>query len=154
MQNYGLEWSIFGSLDESEFTSIEQRIKEIGFRDEVLGGRKGQEQGEKKEKSGLKLADFVGGKQVDGIAFRFMDYLELLDWTGRAVREDKSGFVAGNEPKILEKLGICSDIWFKTVAQYSDSFYSHIGSESQLQAICRDSNQKWLAGMRSCRQLF
>ena len=149
---------ISSSLDESEFTSIEQRIKAIGFRAEVLGGREDQEnkklaQGNE-EKSGLKLADFVGGKQVDGIAFRFMDYLELVDWTGRAVREDKSGFIAENEPKILEKLGVCSDIWFKTVAQYSDSFYSHIGSESQLQVICQDSNKKWLAGMRSCRQLF
>lgn len=79
---------------------------------------------------------------------------ELLDWTGRAVREDKSGYISEKEPEILEKLGIDSDTWLKTVAQYSDSFYSHIGSEAQLQAICQDSDQKWLAGMRRCRQLF
>ena len=72
----------------------------------------------------------------------------------RAARDDKTGYIPETEPKILEKLGIDSDIWFKTVAQYSERFYSHIGSESQLQAICQDSDKKWLAGMRSCRQLF
>ena len=102
----------------------------------------------------VKLADFVGGRQVDGIPYRFMDYLELVDWTGRAVRDDKAGYIPEKEPRILEKLGIDSAIWFKTVGLYSDSFYSHLGSESQLQAICQDSDKKWLAGMRSCRQLF
>jgi len=130
------------SLVESEFTSIAERVRE----------EKDQEQGQ--ERKLLKLADFVGSQQVDGIAYRFVDYLELVDWTGRAVRDDKTGYIPETEPKILEKLGIDSVIWFKMVAQYSDSFYSHIGSESQLQAICQDSDQKWLAGMRSCRQLF
>ena len=48
----------------------------------------------------MNLADFVGGKQVDGIAYRFMDYLELVDWTDRAVRDDKSGFISENESYI------------------------------------------------------
>lgn len=29
----------------------------------------------------------------EGLPFRFKDYLELVDWTGRIVREDKSGSI-------------------------------------------------------------
>jgi hypothetical protein len=65
-----------------------------------------------------------------------------------------AGYFSETEPKILEKLGIDSDIWLKTVAQYSESFYSHIGSESQLQAICQGADKKWPAGMRSCQHMI
>jgi len=54
----------------------------------------------------------VGGKQVDGIPYSLMDYLELVDWTGRAIRDDKKGFISNSEPKILDKLGFTADIWF------------------------------------------
>ena len=42
----------------------------------------------------VKLVDFIGDErkgQPEGIAFSFSDYLELVDWTGRAIRDDKIG---------------------------------------------------------------
>jgi len=96
----------------------------------------------------------VGGKQVDGIPYFLMDYLELVDWTGRIIRDDKKDFISGSEPKILEKLGFTADIWLKSVSQFSDHFYSHIGSGDQLKAVCKNSKVNWLAGMKSCRQLY
>jgi len=82
------------------------------------------------------------------------DYLELVDWTGRIIRDDKKGFISGSEPKILEKLGFTADIWLKSVSQFSDHFYSHIGSGDQLKAVCKNSKVNWLAGMKSCQQLY
>jgi len=40
------------------------------------------------------------------VPFAFGDYLELVDWTGRALREDKPGYIKAREPKILARLGI------------------------------------------------
>ena len=36
----------------------------------------------------------------------FDDYLELVDTTGRVIREDKRGYIPGETPQILERLNI------------------------------------------------
>ena len=49
----------------------------------------------------VKLIDFIGHEhknQPEGIAFSFSDYMELVDWTGRAVRDDKTGAIAESLP--------------------------------------------------------
>jgi len=90
----------------------------------------------------------------DGIPYLLMDYLELVDWTGRAVRDDKKGHIPSSVPKIFDKLGFTADIWFKSVNQFSEHLYSHIGSPDQLKAACEQSDKKWLAGVRKSRQLY
>ncbi len=159
------------SLDESEFTSIEQRVKEIVLSPEslVISRKKGQKikdnplspplkNGEvKRQKKGevfFKLADFVGGFDKEGIPYRFVDYLELVDWSGRAIRDDKTGYIDQKEPKILDKIGFTPDIWFKSMKQFSEHSYSHIGSEDQLRAICEDIGNKWMAGVKNSRILY
>ena len=140
------------SLDESEFTSIEQRIRDFGVKCEVLGVREEQEL--KAEKKLLKLADFVGGKQVDGIPYLFKDYLELADWTGRATRDDKRGYISEKEPKIISKLGIDVEKWLDTVKEYSEHYHAFVGSEKQLKEVCVTTGKKWLSGMKSSRLLY
>jgi hypothetical protein len=36
----------------------------------------------------------------------FSDYLELVNWTGRAIREDKRDFIPADVPPILTRLGV------------------------------------------------
>jgi len=102
----------------------------------------------------IKLADFVGSQDKDGIPYRLMDYLELVDWTGRAIIEGKTGYIDAKESKILEKLGFTTEVWLKSYHQYSDHLYSHIGSPEQLKAVCEQCDKKWLAGVRKSRQLY
>lgn len=55
------------------------------------------------------LADFVGYKnpgRTHGLPFRLIDYLQLLDWLGRQVREDKCGRIAKHQPEILQRLSL------------------------------------------------
>ncbi|MDW6005215.1 transposase [Vibrio mangrovi] len=55
------------------------------------------------------LANFMGcahqGKQY-GIPFRLMDYIELVDWLGRQIREGKQGYINQRQPNILTRLSI------------------------------------------------
>jgi hypothetical protein len=44
-----------------------------------------------------------------GLAFNLIDYIELVDWTGRAIRDDKRGAIAANAPPILQRLDISSE---------------------------------------------
>ncbi|MCG7883991.1 MAG: hypothetical protein N0E42_13780 [Candidatus Thiodiazotropha endolucinida] len=41
-----------------------------------------------------------------GLPFRLSDYLALVDWTGRAILENKRGYIPDNQPPILERLKI------------------------------------------------
>jgi len=138
------------TLEDSDFTSIQQRIRDEGVRCEVVGVRKKKEQ----EKSALKLADFVGEKQKEGIPYRLMDYFALADWTGRAVRDDKREFISDNEPKIIAKLGIDAEKWLDTVKEYGESYHAFVGSEKQLKVVCENTGKKWLSGIKSSRLLF
>jgi hypothetical protein len=40
------------------------------------------------------------------IPFAFEDYLELVDWIGRAIRSDKRWYIPPGHPAILDRLGI------------------------------------------------
>ena len=42
------------------------------------------------------------GRMAAAIPFAFDDYLELVDSTGRVIREDKRGYIPGETPRILE----------------------------------------------------
>ena len=43
------------------------------------------------------------------------EYLRLLDWCGREVREDKRGTIPADLPPILERLGVDEDELIETV---------------------------------------
>ena len=54
---------------------------------------------------------------------------------------------------MLDKLGFSAEIWLKSVDQFSQHGYSHIGNVSQLKAVCQELGKKWLAGARLSRTL-
>jgi hypothetical protein len=39
-----------------------------------------------------------------GLAFNLIDYIELVDWTGRIIRQDKRGAITDDLPPILQRL--------------------------------------------------
>ncbi|MFT5422039.1 MAG: REP element-mobilizing transposase RayT [Candidatus Endobugula sp.] len=53
-----------------------------------------------------------------GIPFSWEDYVVLVDWTGRVVREDKRGAINNQLPPILERLSIETNIWIKNATQF------------------------------------
>jgi len=137
------------NLDESDFTSIQQRIT-------AYSNRMNKGEGRIKNKSKpVKLAGFSNGSNIKkGIPYSLKDYFELADWTGRSIRDDKRGYIPDKEPKIISKLGIDTEIWLDTVKEYSQSYHSFVGSEKQLKEVCENTGKKWLAGIKSSRELY
>jgi hypothetical protein len=43
---------------------------------------------------------------VHVLGYTERDYLELVDWAGRAIRSDKRGATPGDIPPILNRLGL------------------------------------------------
>ncbi len=88
--------------EDSDFTSIQQRI------------RQHTRQNNKSrititEPQQTPLMPLVKQQQdlhENAIGFTLMDYLELVDWAGRAVREDKRGAIPEHVPPILHRIGL------------------------------------------------
>ena len=71
------------------------------------------------------LAAFEGMETTEeqqGILFSLNDYLELVDHTGRAIRDDKRGAISNNLPPILQRLGIDHSIWLENATQFEKSY--------------------------------
>jgi len=75
------------------------------------------------------LYPFVGGVREgmpEGLPFHLADY-QLVNWTGRAVRDDKRGAIAEDLPPILERIGITPAAWLQLAEDFETHFSHWIG---------------------------
>ena len=63
--------------------------------------------------------------QHNNLPFNLIDYLELVDWTGRILRDDKRGFIKKTTPPILERLTVKNKEWLLTSSQFESIFNKH-----------------------------
>ncbi len=134
------------TLEDSEHNSIKQRIEQISPT---------KTPNDINNTATVKLSSFIGSSlKEDGIAFTLKDYLELADWTGRNVRDDKRGSIDASTPSILQKLQLDEDTWMETVQGFSKGFYSFVGPEEQLKSLCQKQKRHWVRGINACRKLF
>ncbi len=82
------------------------------------------------------------------------DYLRLLDWTGRQVREDKRGAIPADLAPILERLGIVPEEFVETVTTFSRRFPRLAGPVEQLAARAKEVGRRWLHGVRQAARVF
>ena len=71
-------------------------------------------------------------------------YLELLDWTGRQVRQGKRGAIPPEVSPILERLGIDSDRWLDLTCDFGSIFKRAAGSAVALSKEATRRGQRWL----------
>lgn len=106
--------------ENSDYTSIKER----------LGALK------KQQLHAPSLHPFIGNttsKMLEGIPFRLMDYIELVDWTGREFRQGKASIHA-QLPPILKRLNIAQEEWLKICSQLERKRALLIGSKSSVKA--------------------
>ncbi len=68
-----------------------------------------------------------------GIPFYFKDYLQLVGWTGRIIREDKSGFIDHNQSPILERLIIDTQHWLINSQRFEQLYSKCFSPQRQKQ---------------------
>ncbi len=102
------------------------------------------------------LVEFTGTAEEteSGLPFHFSDYLELVDWTGRAIREDKRGFIPADVPPILTRLGVEAESWIETVRHFRHHFYGYVGPADVMAQCSQALGRRWLRGVGSCRKLL
>ena len=71
-----------------------------------------------------------------GLIFNLIDYIELVDWTGRIIREDKRGAIGASTPHILQRLGISTEHWIELSTNFESRFKGIAGSAQSIKALC------------------
>jgi hypothetical protein len=88
------------------------------------------------------------GRVATAVPFAFEDYLELVDGTGRVIREGKRGFIPGAAPAILERLNIDPEQFIRTAGCTIHRFGIAIGTPEHLMEVCVSRNVAYLRGIR------
>ena len=86
------------------------------------------------------------GEEQDNIPYSLSDYLALVDYTGRAVLDDKRGFIPEELEPILQRLNLDPDCWLKEMQSFSSKGITAIGTVNQLKAFCLSVGKKWGIG--------
>ncbi len=137
------------SLVTSDYTSIAQRIRE--HQDGKIESKI------KKEVLVPKLYPFAAFETKDGLAgipFDFIQYLELTEWTGSAVRSGKKGTIPEGTPSILYSLGLNKQKWVKQITTYDKRFKGVVGSIEAIRQYSLRTGRRWIQGIKACRDLY
>jgi len=103
------------------------------------------------------LLPFVGGEHIDapkGIAFTLPDYLQLVDWTGRAVRDDKRGAIPAHIQPILQRMGLKHEEWLEIVQNFGRRYRLAAGAVDRLKSFGQQLGRYWLQGVSTSRRLY
>jgi len=94
------------------------------------------------------LYGFVGDESEhasQGVPFLLIDYLELLDWTSRVLRDDKRGAVLGTRPQLLYELGIDDETWRELASSFGENYHGAVGSLEELASYAEHTGKCWIA---------
>lgn len=103
------------------------------------------------------LSPFLGNPCKDipeGLHFKLEDYLNLVDWTGRIMRDDKRGAIQENLPPILQRFSITSKQWSAITQGFEKQFHQFVGDAENVKEAASIMGYKRARGIGACHQLF
>lgn len=92
------------------------------------------------------LLPFSNQGKPDDLPYAFLDYLALVDWTGRAIRTDKRGHIPVHLAPILVRLGLDEARWLKQVTLFRRQGIRAVGDRDHCQQFAQH------CGQRRCHQ--
>lgn len=147
----------------SDYTSIQQRILE---QDPALKREKTDPAGKLPEDLQAaigKLMPFFDHTSADRhpenpgnfIPYELRDYLELVDWTGRAIAPGKKGSIPDSLPPIFQRLKLNPDQYLLFIRRHQKSrFGNFIGPAAKMRELAEHFQQKFLRGQAVAARLF
>jgi hypothetical protein len=139
---------IASTPEDSEFTSIYERIQRLPAAGKRRGGA---------ETPQVPLQPFHSNsadQTAPSIPFRLEDYLTLVDWTGRAIRDDKRGHIDSNLPPIMRRLDIDPGAWETAMQPRGNVFGRAMGRLNHLRLHANTLGQSWVKGLRRAEAMY
>ncbi|WP_303905248.1 transposase [Thiohalomonas denitrificans] len=131
----------------SEFTSVQERA----------AAAKLAEYPDKTPLQPARLLPFAGNPREPmpkGLPFRLTDYLDLVDFTGRLIREGKRGAIPEHLPSILRRLAIDPKQWGYLTTQFESPFKGLVGAADRLKQACQQLGYRRTPGIGASRTLL
>jgi REP element-mobilizing transposase RayT len=145
---------IAGTPEDSEFTSIQARIRAAGMPLQCARGEVNS-QATQIEKPAVALLSFRDRAAAEPyIPFSLRDYLELVDWTARAIRDGKRGHIDAAQPPILMRLNIDRIAWHTMMQPHGNRFGRALGPLDHLRLHARTLGQSWIRGLKQAEQMY
>lgn len=137
---------IASTPEESEFTSIYDRIEELRI----------SASDESSSTSTIPLRRFSdeGQGAPSSIPYSLRDYLALVDWSGRAIRAGRRGFIAADLPPLLKRLSIDAEAWELLVSRRGVIFGRAMGRLDAMRLHAATLGQSWVRGVRSAERVY
>ncbi|WP_299975379.1 transposase [uncultured Pseudoteredinibacter sp.] len=129
--------------EDSNYTSIKMRISRAK---ESVKNTRNPDNIQQQAVNLFPFAGYPRKNQPRGLSFRLRDYLELVDWTGRQIRNGKRGTLHEDTPGILVRLDIEPMKFLTAATQFESRFKSLAGGVSALRqkaknfGLCRLSS--------------
>ncbi|MET0071327.1 MAG: alpha-amylase family glycosyl hydrolase [Candidatus Thiodiazotropha sp.] len=134
------------SPERSDFTSIQERIEAYIEKQNRRKAKKTQKQQSTKLHPLKRSSEMETAKHIP---FELNDYLRLVDWTGRAIREDKKGAIPSDLAPILERIGLNPAAWLTSVSHYNRNYFSVLGAIDRIKAFAERQEKSWHRGQRT-----
>ena len=131
------------SVEESEFTSIYERIHSVACEQD-----KGKGEIDVLPRKGL--AGFLGHERelqpCFGVEFSLLDYLALVEELGRVIRPNKRGYIRLSSHTLLERLDINTEEWLRLSESFGSKFRCAVGSLKELESYALHTKRAWVSG--------
>jgi putative transposase len=82
------------------------------------------------------------------------EYFELVDRSGRLMRQGKSGAMDSDLAPILRRIGVNPDAWLETVTCFGSRFRLAAGVLAHLRHFADQLGRRWLQGTTAARAAF
>ena len=128
-------------LERSDHTSIQRRIVQVR-----------RERSSDRMSAALTPLSAGTSEPQSRLTMALEGYLELVDWTGRIIRDDKAGAIPPGVPPLLEQLSMEVDDWLPNVTSYRDHHRRAFGSIDLLRKLASRLEQHWLKGFGVARR--
>ena len=126
--------------EESDHTSAQVRLKCV---------KEG-----KQPKQLLRFAGMPCQIMLKGLPFELKSYLELVELTGRCIREDKRGYIESTHLPLLERVNISSENWLKLTTQFTRVFHGAVGRPTPQASYCENLKRIRRANTSNCEKLL
>jgi hypothetical protein len=82
------------------------------------------------------------------------EYIDLVDWTGRKLLENKRGAIPVHLSPILLRLNVEEKHWLRTVRDFGRMFHRAAGRVESMIAAAQKTGRRWFRGFRIARKAF
>jgi len=124
------------SLDDETHSSICRRLQAAESSNEAPHG----------------LMPFEDQTDDRAIPMSFVDYVQVLEWTGRCAK-DETASLRGRPPALLQRLNLDPNAWLQTMEQQGLRTVGVLGSVADLDRFAKKHGKRWVHGKGHARKL-